>query len=342
MGRSFPARLIQKFIQDQGVNWAVVIAWNGLFAMFPIVLFISAIVGLALSFAGISSGVVYRNILLAIPDTGARTEVLKALDGVQTQTGLLFIVGLLGLLWGGSALFGSMEEAFAAIYHTRTRDFVQQKLMSIGMVFVFVALGSLAVGTSSLLPALKHIPAVPALLMSGSAAFLLQMLVGIVAGFLLFGTIYFVVPHRKQQWRKVWPGALFSGVLFEVIALLFPTYLSVNRGINAYGQTFGLFFILLTFFFLVGLITMLGAEVNSILYPFPITRPTRRFAVAPPQSGSEADIHTWSTDGGLASANGEARRTPQRPGIQARTAIGLTLAGTVIGVLLGRRHRNKR
>ncbi len=288
--RSFLAHLIQKFVEDQGVNWAVVIAWNALFAMFPIVLFISAIVGLALSFVGISSDVVYKDILLAIPESGARTEVVRALDGVQTQTGLLFIVGLLGLLWGGSALFGAMEEAFAAIYNTRPRDFVRQKLMSISMVFVFTFLGGVAVGTSSLLPALKHIPDAPAFLTSGIAAFLLQVLVGVVAGFLLFGTIYFVVPNRKQEWRKVLPGALLSGALFEMITLLFPTYLSINQGINAYGKTFGLFFVLLTFFFMVGLITMLGVEVNSVLFPAPLSQSKPGSTDRAPQIGMPGEM----------------------------------------------------
>jgi len=270
--RSFPARLIQKFIQDRGGNWAVVIAWNALFAMFPIVLFMAAVLGIALNFIGVTSRVVYDELLLAIPDE-ARDEVLQALIGVQTQTGLFFIVGLLGLLWGGSALFGAMEEGFAVIYHTRPRDFVRQKLMSIAMVFLFTLLGGLAVGTSSLLPALKHIPDAPTFLMSGIAAFLLQVLLGVVAGFVLFGTIYFVVPNRKQEWRKIWPGALVSGILFEIITLLFPTYLSINQGITAYGKTFGLFFVLLTFSFLVGLITMLGVEVNSVLFPAPLMGP---------------------------------------------------------------------
>ncbi len=285
--RSFPARLIQKFIQDRGGNWAVVIAWNVLFAMFPIVLFMAAVLGIALNFIGVTSRVVYDEVLLAIPDE-ARAEVLQALIGVQTQTGLFFIVGLLGLLWGGSALFGAMEEGFAVIYHTRPRDFVRQKLMSIAMVFLFTLLGGLAVGTSSLLPALKHIPDAPTFLMSGIAAFLLQVLLGIVAGFVLFGTIYFLVPNRKQEWRKIWPGALVSGILFEIITLLFPTYLSINQGINAYGKTFGLFFVLLTFSFLVGLITMLGVEVNSVLFPAPLTQPKPGSTDRAPQIGMRA------------------------------------------------------
>jgi len=78
------------------------------------------------------------------------------------------------------------------------------------------------------------------------------VLVGITAGFLLFGSIYYVIPNRKQEFRKVIPGALVAGILFELVTLLFPLYLSINKGINAYGATFGLFFLLMTFLLLSG------------------------------------------------------------------------------------------
>jgi membrane protein len=95
------------------------------------------------------------------------------------------------------------------------------------------------------------------------------VVIGVAAGFLLYLAIYFFVPNRKRAFRAVWPGALLAGLLFEAVTLIFPIYLSLNQGINAYGKTFGLFFVLMTFFFFVGLITMLGAELNSVLSPPP-------------------------------------------------------------------------
>jgi len=180
--------------------------------------------------------------------------MLKAVSGVKSASGVLFIVGLVGLLWGGSALFGTMEQAFAVIYHTKPRDFIRQKLISFGMVVLFTLLVGVAVATSALLPALKHIPNVPPLLYSGVAAAILQAVLGVVAGFLLFMTIFYVVPNRKQEVRKVIPGAVVSGILFEAISLLFPLYLTLNKGINQYGATFGLLFVLMTFFLFIGLI----------------------------------------------------------------------------------------
>ena len=333
MGRlmeSVPGRVIRKFLEDQAPNWAALIAWNALFAMFPIVIFAASLLGLVLRLFGQANDTIYSTIFTAIP--GDPRPLLDAVTTVKSQSGVLFIVGLVGLLWGGSALFGVIEQAFAVIYHTKPRDFLRQRLIAFGMVFLFTILVGVAVATSALLPALKHIPNIPEFLYSGVAAFILQVAVGITAGFLLFGSMYYVIPNRKQQFRKVIPGALVAGLLFELITLLFPLYLSINNGINQYGKTFGLFFLLMTFFFFLGLITMIGVEVNSVIYPVPIDLPGKdSHAVAAPESGPEGERRRVASNG----------QTPNgRHGIPARAALGLAVVASVVGVLLGRRSAN--
>jgi membrane protein len=337
MGRlidSVPGRVIRKFLEDQAPNWAALIAWNALLAMFPIVIFASSLLGFALRLFGQANAAVYKLVFSVIPgDPKQQGELFNAVYGVKSQSGLLFIVGLIGLLWGGSALFGVMEQAFAVIYHTKPRDFIRQKLIAFGMVFLFTVLVGIAVTTSALLPALKHIPNIPEFLYSGVAAFILQVLVGITAGFLLFGSIYYVIPNRRQEFRKVIPGALVAAVLFELVTLLFPLYISLNNGINQYGATFGLFFLLMTFFFFLGLITMIGVEVNSVIYPVPIDVPGKdSHAVAAPESGPQRERRRHVTSNGQ-SPNG-------RRGIPARAALGMAVVASVVGVLLGRRSAN--
>ncbi|MDQ6722123.1 MAG: YihY/virulence factor BrkB family protein [Candidatus Dormibacteraeota bacterium] len=337
-----PGRVIRKFLEDQAPNWAALIAWNALFAMFPIVIFAASLLGFALRLFGAANDAVYKTIFSAIPgDPQQQTELVKAVSGVKSQSGILFIVGLVGLLWGGSALFGVMEQAFAVIYHTKPRDFLRQKLISFGMVFLFTILVGIAVATSAILPALKQIPDIPPLLYSGVAAFILQVIVGTTAGFLLFGSLYYVIPNRRQQFPKVIPGALVAGVLFELITLLFPLYLALNNGINQYGKTFGLFFVLMTFFLFLGLITMVGVEVNSVIYPVPVELPGKEgHAVAAPESGPEAEL---APVGGRRDRNGQTSNGAAhagRRGIPARAALGMAVVASVVGVLLGRRSAN--
>jgi len=187
MGRlmdSVPGRVIRKFLEDQAPNWAALIAWNALLALFPdrALRRVTAWLRPPDFRRGERCGL-HDDLQLIPNDSGQQTEVIKAVGGVKSQSGILFIVGLIGLLWGGSALFGVMEQAFSVIYHTRPRDFIRQKLIAFGMVFLFTILAGIAVATSAILPALKHIPDIPSFLYSGAAAIILQVLVGITAGF---------------------------------------------------------------------------------------------------------------------------------------------------------------
>ena len=341
---SFPGRVLQKFLEDQAPNWAVLIAWNTLFAVFPIVVFLAAVLGVVATFIGETKMVPCHvvgggqlsaldcTLLTALP-TQPVSGAYDAIKHFEAQKGLLIVIGVLGLLWGGSALFGAMEQAFAVIYHTRPRDFLPQKVMSIGMIFLLTLLGGLAIVSSLALPALPSIPGAPEAL-KGGLSLVVQVIVGLVAGSLLFVSVYFVVPNRPQQFGKVWPGAVVAGVLFELVTLLFPIYINLTNSAVTYGKTFGLFFVVLTFFFFFGLITMVGVEVNSVLYPVSVDQPARGNTItsAPRTAGAAERRGAPPVEGSRNGSHG-----PVRSGVRARTAVMMAVGATMIGLLIGRR-----
>src|SRR5437879_7979800 len=70
MGRlmeSVPGRVIRKFLEDQAPNWAALIAWNALLAMFPIVLFAASLLGFALRLFGAVNDAVFKAFFIAYP-----------------------------------------------------------------------------------------------------------------------------------------------------------------------------------------------------------------------------------------------------------------------------------
>jgi len=229
-------------------------------------------------------------------------------------------VGFAGLIWSGAALFNAMQSAFAVVYQTRPRDFLRQVLISIAMVVLFTVLAGVSLVTSSLLSVVQSLPFIPGFLNNPAAALALQLLLGVAAGCLLFGAIYYVVPNRRQELRKVWPGSLVAGVLFELLTLLFPLYLRLTGSSNTYGKTFGLVFLFMTFAYFFGLITMLGVELNSVLYPVQVGRPSAAPAApsAPPRERARPLI-------------------PKRRRSRLRALIGLIGVGAL--GLLGRRRR---
>jgi len=341
---TFPGRVVQKFLEDQAPNWAVLIAWNTLFAVFPIVVFLAAVLGVVAAVIGETKMIACQavggahiavldcTLLTALPAQTV-SGAYEAIKHFEAQKGLLIVIGVLGLLWGGSALFGAVEQAFAVIYHTKPREFLPQKLMSIGMILLLTVFGGLAIVSSVALPAIPSIPGAPEAL-KGGLSLVVQVVVGFVSGFLLFLSMYFVVPNRHQHVKQVWPGAVVAGVLFELVSLVFPLYIGLTNSAVTYGKTFGLFFVVLTFFFFFGLITMVGVEVNSVLYPVPIDQPARGNTItAAPKTARDAEKRGAPTV--EPSPNGS--HGPVRSGVRARTAVLMAVGASVIGVILGRR-----
>jgi membrane protein len=167
--------------------------------------------------------------------------------------------------------------------------------------------------------------------------FVLQLVVGTVAGFVLFAAIYYVVPNRKQDIRTVWPGALLAGAAFELLTLVFPIYVHYFGSSNQYGKTFGFLFLVLSLSYFVGLITMVGVELNSLIYPVPVDQPEGAAALR-------------SQPGGAASQRAPAATQPVDPGYGRRlllpapkkTSWPKALVGMAVVGLATLRHRRRR
>jgi membrane protein len=309
-----PARIIRKFAEHGGPSQAVLIAWNALTAVFPIALALAAIGGFVLTRAGITPQTLAERMGGFFPtDLGTQQALIEGMSSLQHQTGLFAILALVGFLWTGSGLFGAMEEAFGVVFQTPTRPFLKQKLMAVAMMGLFAVLALLAVGTSALLPLLSDIPGIPISLTKGATGYVVQVAIGVVSGFVLFFAIYAIVPNRRQRLSRVVPGALFAGIAFELLSQLWPFYIKLNQGgFNRFGSQFALLFILLAFFYLLGLITVLGADIIAVLDP---PEPARQRQ--PDQT--------------------ELASRPRKPiGRLKRTALGA--AALVIGIAVGRRR----
>ncbi|TMF89276.1 MAG: YihY/virulence factor BrkB family protein [Chloroflexi bacterium] len=322
---SLPGRVIRKFAADNGPNQAILIAWNVLFSIFPIALAMAAVLGLILTHAGVKADAVYQTVLAIVPDDKGRAQALSGLESLKRQSGLFFLIGLGGFIWSGSSLFGAMEQSFDVIFHCPQRNFIRQKLMGFLMMLLFTLLAGIAVGTSALLPLLKLIPVVPVSWTQSASVYVLQPIIGVLSGVLLFGSLYFVVPNRKQRITEVWPGALLAGVAFYALTLLFPLYLSFNKGLNQYGASFAFLFIVMNFFYFLGLVTMLGVELNAVLYPVPIEPATAN--VPGPSRGKRAP----------------ARQREERPRRSVRGAVrgaAFAVVAAAIGVFAFSRRRD--
>jgi YihY family inner membrane protein len=256
-----------KFSNDWVMNLAAALAYNLLTAIFPIFVAILAILGIVLGQLSQSSMTNLIDALQrALPPTLSHNKdlILTLTQQLKRASGPLGIIAVLLAIFGGSRLFVLMEGCFDIIYHLKPRKAIQQNIMAICMLLLFVILVPIMFVVSSL-PAivisvlnatiLSHAPGI------GFIFFLIGILGGVLVAFILFLSIYIVVPNQQISWRDSWMGALVAAVLLELFLSLFPFY--VSHFMTGYVGQVGFAIILLAFFYYFAVILLLGVEVNA-------------------------------------------------------------------------------
>jgi membrane protein len=251
---------IEKIGKDNIGMLAAFVSWSVLTSIVPIIVGLIAISGLFLRSPSAQASVV-SHIEAATQHTFNRAEIMSLVHLSTEHTGLLGLVGFLGILWGGSNAGGSISTAFQAIFETTGRSFIKEKLIDIGMIFVFTALMLVIVAGSaagSIITSLvKGVP-VPGLVE------FIGLAISLISAFILYMAIYLVFPNIKPPFKfgNVWKGAAVSAVLFTLLSLIWPIY-AHYQNFGKYGQLLSAMLLLTAWIYFFSLITMVGAEVAA-------------------------------------------------------------------------------
>lgn len=258
---------VQKFGNDWCTNLASMLAYNFLGAVFPLLLGILALAALVLPSSMVHE--IGSSLNSAVPaaangQNGLNLDFNNVLDTFRRASGVTAVISFAALLWTGSSLFGVMENCFSLIFRTRDRSFIWQKLMSFLMIIVFAVLtplsfvaSSISGASQSLAESFGDIPGLNVVLAAGG------YVVGVIFAFALFFLIYLIVPNMSISPAHAWPGAITAGILFEGANLVFPIYSTHFMGKSQFGTVAGLLAVLTLWFWVVSLILLVGAEVNS-------------------------------------------------------------------------------
>ena len=263
----------QKFLDDRGIDLAMLIAWGTLSTIFPVLLGITAVAGVLLQDPERSARI--STTLLQLVPAEAAQPLAGILEDTSRHAGAAGIIGLVLLLFNGSNLFANMASVFDRAYRVPDRDFVAARLMSLFMLMIVTALllistvayslggmlGSASNAVSRALP--FEVPG------RGLAAPLIGYGVSIGCALLTFLLLYRVLPNKHQSFRQVLPGAGLAAVLFFVLLQLFPLYTTLlGQGFATYAA-FGMFLLLMFWTYLLGIVLVLGAELNAFLEALP-------------------------------------------------------------------------
>ena len=252
-----------KFNNDWVMGFASALAFNLITAILPMLVAIIAVVGFSV---GNLDPAVEHQLLSHLQSIfpASNTFLNFALAYLKRSAGLLGILAVALGLFGGSRLFVSMEGYFDVIYHTRSRSIMPQNIMAFCMLLLFIVLVvpmMLAASLPALLQLLLEHTIVQRLPGNGFFFGLFGILVSLCISWVLFESIYIVVPNQRISFRKSWPGAVVAAVLLQVYLVLFPFY--ITHFLKSYIGTPGLIVVSLFFFYYFAVILLIGAEINA-------------------------------------------------------------------------------
>ncbi len=178
--------------------------------------------------------------------------------------------GLVAALWSASVGFVAIQESLNLVYRVKeSRPYWKARLTAIGITVVLSVVITLMLASllaADFLARLAH-RHIYHHLMAALAAGSLRTIGWLVAtGFLslLFAIIYYFGPDVKvSQWRWLTPGSALGIVGWLAASLGLRVYVHYFNNYSATYGSLGTVIILLTWFYLSGLMLLVGGEVNS-------------------------------------------------------------------------------
>ena len=263
-------RTFKSFNEDNLLSRAAELGYYFLFALFPTLVSASSILGLAAK----KATTIYVHLLdylaLVIPHSAFAIVLDTFNQTTAASTGGKITLGLAAALWSASVGFAAIQDTLNIVYKVKeTRAYWKARGSAILVtvllsVIVTLVLTCLFGGdfSASYMSKVLHPHAVAV-----SAAIALRVCSWVLATallMLLFSTIYFFAPDVKnKRWHWFTPGAALGILGWLVASIALRIYLHYFDNYSVTYGSLGAVIILLTWFYITGLMLLTGAEVNS-------------------------------------------------------------------------------
>jgi membrane protein len=271
--KKFFKRLYTKsFDEEDLTSNAAQVAYYFLLALFPLLLFLVSLFGIAIGSANDLKTELFTYLSQAMPGS-AYDLVQKTIEEVtQNSSGGKLTFGILGALWAASAGLDSIRVVLNGIYNVaESRPWWKTKLTSLALtiglgVLMTFALGAIFYGSKFILLILSSL-SLP--IQSPVILAVLQYTTLTIVLVLIFALLYNFLPnHKKFKWVWVSPGAIVAIILWLVVSFAFRLYLGY---FNTYDKTYGSLgavIILMLWLYLTALVILIGGAMNAVLQEY--------------------------------------------------------------------------
>lgn len=263
--KSYVKQLLEKFSEHNVTLLAAGQAYYYLLSIFPLIIVIFALI----PYLNLDPNQVMEMAEKSLPSGMAGIFEENILSLIETPKGGLLTVGIIGALWSASNGINAFIKSINSAYEVdETRSFIVVRLIALGLTIGLI----IALSVAILLPIfgntiVKYLDMV--LTLGDSKTILLQLLrwsisIVVLTGLLLI--LYRLAPNKELPFKHIFPGALMATVAWQLISFAFSFYIDNFGNYSATYGSLGGIIILMIWFYLTGLILVVGALINVIYH----------------------------------------------------------------------------
>src|ERR1035437_5476643 len=255
---------------DRLFGHAAELGFYFLFALFPTLFCASSILGLSARSAPQVFDKLLDYLALVIPTAALGTVLNTFNETTAAATSGKVTFGLVATIWSASVGISAIQDTLNIVYKIDdSRSYFNARLHAIGLTVVLtiiISLGLACLLGGDFIAALARLDLHDRIL-AMAASGIARVIGWTMAAALLdlsFAVIYYWAPDsKKRRWHWLTPGGALGIVGWLLASLGLRVYLHY---FNTYSLTYGSLgavIILLTRFYITGLMLLLGAEINS-------------------------------------------------------------------------------
>jgi len=267
--RKIVVRVWRSANDDEIFNRAAELAYYFLFSLFPALIFLSAMFGLFAT-TRTQSNVVLMLYLSKVIPPGAFGIVANAFTTTaRNADGGKVLFGSITALWAAAYGMSSAQTILNSVYRVKeSRPYWKVKLIAILLtlaifVLVFFSMMLLLLGDYVIKLVVSDQLVNHSILIAWKVV---QVIASLFLMSLVFSLTYHWGPDRRgAKWRWVSPGSIVGICGWLIVSIGFRIYLHFfNSYAILYGSV-GTVIILLTWFYVSGLMLLMGAEINAVI-----------------------------------------------------------------------------
>ncbi len=265
----FAKEVFKRFTQHEVFNLGASLAYYTVFSIAPVLIIVIAAAGVIFGPEAMRHEV-YEQLRDLLGREGAQqVEALIENSYQSKSTFLASVISIATLLFAATTVFYQLKNSLNKIWYVRATPKNGLVKLALDRALSFTVV--LAIGFVLLI--LQVINAVVAVLGNFLSSqlpevtyYLIEVLNFVIALGLtafLFGLMFKYLPDAKTHWRDLWPGAIFTALLFMLGRTLIRFYISQSNFSDTFGAA-GAIIILLVWVYYNAQILFLGAEFTVV------------------------------------------------------------------------------